>query len=202
MAWHRRGHKRILGTPNNNDGDYNFRKSGTNITNRVDLLSELDVVYQNKTGFRVSTASWYDKAYENTGSNAYPFPMATTIILRSPGLAGVQVRRPCLQPDRSNYAQRYYNGPSGEVLDAFVFYNTQVGDESQLNIKAGQHNVFWGETVLNPVHSMSYGQSGLDLAKAAASPCTEAKETVRSTQPDFHHLDPQPRTDLRRPVFP
>ncbi|WP_150629580.1 DUF1302 family protein, partial [Pseudomonas fluorescens] len=29
--------KRMLGTPNNNDGDYNFRKAGTNITNRVDL---------------------------------------------------------------------------------------------------------------------------------------------------------------------
>ncbi|MHA3817826.1 DUF1302 family protein, partial [Pseudomonas sp. GCM10022186] len=29
--------KRMLGTPNNNDGDYNFRKAGTNITNRIDL---------------------------------------------------------------------------------------------------------------------------------------------------------------------
>ena len=42
---------RMLATPNNNDGDYNFRKAGTNITNRVDLMSELDVVYQNKMGF-------------------------------------------------------------------------------------------------------------------------------------------------------
>jgi hypothetical protein len=45
-----------------------------------------------------------------------------------------------------------------------------------LSFKAGQHNVFWGETILNPVHSISYGQSGLDLAKLAASPGTEAKE--------------------------
>ena len=37
--------KRLLGTPNSNDGDYNFRKAGTNVTNRVDLLTELDVVY-------------------------------------------------------------------------------------------------------------------------------------------------------------
>ncbi|MEK1906497.1 MAG: DUF1302 family protein, partial [Pseudomonas sp.] len=65
--------KTMLGTPNNNDGDYNFRKAGTNITNRVDLLTELDVVYQNRTGFRVSAASWYDKAYDNTGSNSNPF---------------------------------------------------------------------------------------------------------------------------------
>jgi hypothetical protein len=57
-----------------------------------------------------------------------------------------------------------------------VFYSTEVGDESMFSVKAGQHNVFWGETILNPVHSISYGQSGLDLAKLAASPGTEAKE--------------------------
>ena len=79
-------------------------------------------------------------------------------------------------PHLSNYAQRYYTGPSGEILDAFVFYSTEVGEESMLSVKAGQHNVFWGETILNPVHSISYGQSGLDLAKLAASPGTEAKE--------------------------
>ena len=32
--------KRLLATPNNNDGDYNFRKAGTNITHRVDLLTD------------------------------------------------------------------------------------------------------------------------------------------------------------------
>ncbi|MFM9515594.1 DUF1302 family protein, partial [Listeria monocytogenes] len=55
-------------------------------------------------------------------------------------------------------------------------YSTEIGEESLLSFKAGQHNVFWGETILNPVHSLSYGQSGLDLAKLAASPGTEAKE--------------------------
>ena len=52
----------------------------------------------------------------------------------------------------------------------------EVGEESLLSFKVGQHNVYWGETLLNPVHSLSYGQSGLDLAKLAASPGTEAKE--------------------------
>ena len=65
--------KRMLATPNNNDGDYNFRKAGTNISNRIDLLTEMDVVYKNSMGFRVSAASWYDKAYENVGSNSNPF---------------------------------------------------------------------------------------------------------------------------------
>ncbi|MBK5356633.1 DUF1302 domain-containing protein [Pseudomonas sp. TH41] len=173
--------KRMLGTPNNNDGDYNFRKAGTNITNRVDLLTEMDVVYKDHMGFRVSAASWYDKAYENTGSNSNPF------VNGNGSTSGLVANDPRLAPvtrdnvgngssHLSNYAQRYYTGPSGEILDAFVFYSTEVGEESMFSVKAGQHNVFWGETILNPVHSISYGQSGLDLAKLAASPGTEAKE--------------------------
>lgn len=173
--------KRMLGTPNNNDGDYNFRKAGTNITNRVDLLTEMDVVYQNHMGFRVSAASWYDKAYENTGSNSNPFVngngSTSGLVANDPRLAPVTRDNVGFgSPHLSNYAQRYYTGPSGEILDAFVFYSTEVGEESMLSVKAGQHNVFWGETILNPVHSMSYGQSGLGLAKLAASPGTEAKE--------------------------
>lgn len=173
--------RRMLGTPNNNDGDYNFRKAGTNIANRVDLLTELDVIYQQSMGFRVSAASWYDKAYENTGSGSNPYLNGngdtSGLALNDPRLP--QVNRDNVgygSPHLSRYAQRYYAGPSGEILDAFVFYNTEVGEESLLGIKAGQHNVFWGETLLNPVHSISYGQSGLDLAKLAASPGTEAKE--------------------------
>ncbi|MGQ7958569.1 DUF1302 domain-containing protein [Pseudomonas sp. SP16.1] len=173
---------RMLATPNNNDGDYNFRRSGTNITNRVDLLTELDVVYQNRMGFRVSAASWYDKAYDNTGSNSNPF------VNGNDAASGMTTQHPLVgpfasadglgngNPHLSRYAKRYYSGPSGEILDAFLFYSTEVGEESLLSVKAGQHNVFWGETILNPVHSVSYGQSGLDLAKLAASPGTEAKE--------------------------
>ncbi|SDS10302.1 DUF1302 domain-containing protein [Pseudomonas oryzae] len=174
--------KRMLGTPNSNDGDYNFRRSGTNITNRVDLLSELDVIYRQSMGFRVSAAAWYDKAYDNTGSNSNPFVNGNGAVS---GMIGQHFAvGPFASNDGnvfgsshlSNYAQRYYSGPSGEILDAFVFYSTELGEESLLSFKAGQHNVFWGETILNPVHSVSYGQSGLDLAKLAASPGTEAKE--------------------------
>jgi hypothetical protein len=173
--------KRTLGTPNSNDGDYNFRKSGTNISNRIDLLTELDVVYQNRMGFRVSAASWYDKAYDNVGSNSNPMVNGNDvnsgfITPANPlGAAGVAANG-FGSSHLSNYAQRYYSGPSGEILDAFLFYNTEIGDESLLGVKIGQHNVFWGETFLSAAHSLSYGQAGLDLAKAAGSPGTEAKE--------------------------
>ncbi|WP_442969284.1 DUF1302 domain-containing protein [Pseudomonas sp. TUM22785] len=172
---------RMLGTPNNNDGNYNFRKAGTNITNRIDLLTELDVVFQERTGFRVSAASWYDKAYDNAGSNANPMVNGNDansgyITAANPLGGAGRAADGFGSAHLSRYAKRYYSGPSGEILDAFLFYNTEVGDGSLLGLKLGQHNVFWGETILSAAHSLSYGQAGLDLAKSAASPGIEAKE--------------------------
>ena len=157
---------KLLETLNSNDGDYNFRKAGTNVTNRVDLLTEFDVVYKRQMGFRVSAASWYDKAYENVGSNSNfapnTDPTSGAIVLPS-------------QPGLSNYTDRYNKGVSGEILDAFVFGSMQISDMLASG-KAGRHNLYWGESLLNPVHGISYGQSSLDLAKLASSPGTEAKE--------------------------
>ncbi|QJT22343.1 DUF1302 domain-containing protein [Aeromonas media] len=162
---------RMLATPNNNDGDYNFKDAGDTVTTRFDLLTELDVVNKGNTGFRISAASWYDYAYRDVGADENPFINGNSA---SSGIVGL----PPVAGNRhlSDYADRYYHGPSGELLDAFVFHNMEVGDESLLGVKIGQHNIFWGETLLSPVHALSYGQSGLDLAKLAASPGTEAKE--------------------------
>ena len=54
----------ILGNPNYDDGDRNF-SNGSVVTNRLDLLSEFDVVFQRKYGFRASYAAWWDAAYNN-----------------------------------------------------------------------------------------------------------------------------------------
>lgn len=42
---------------NNNDGNRNF-SSGSPVTQRLDVMSELDVVYRKQMGFRVSANSW------------------------------------------------------------------------------------------------------------------------------------------------
>ena len=54
----------IIESPNFDDGDRNF-SNGSIVTNRFDLLSEFDVVYQRKFGARASLAAWYDFAYKN-----------------------------------------------------------------------------------------------------------------------------------------
>src|SRR5689334_3292469 len=126
---------------NNNDGNRNF-SSGSPVAQRLDVLSELDVVYKKQMGFRVSANSWYDHAYDNVGSDN-----AATNQLNNG------------RPDSrhlSGYADRYYNGPSSEILDAFVFGSTEIGDESLLSGKAGKHTLYWGESVLAFAHGNSY----------------------------------------------
>ena len=56
--------KAILGNPNFDDGDRNFSNHSL-IANRLDLLSEMDLVVDKKYGFRVSGAAWADPAYDN-----------------------------------------------------------------------------------------------------------------------------------------
>ena len=80
----------------------------------------------------------------------------------------------------SPYTKRYAKGASGELLDAFVFANFDVGDVP-VNIKAGQHTVYWGDSLLlgGAIHGVSYAQNPLDVWKGFATPGSEAKELFR-----------------------
>ena len=50
------------------EGTYSFN-TGNAVTNRGDVLSELDVVWKKQLGFRVSGAGWYDAAYDSESSS-------------------------------------------------------------------------------------------------------------------------------------
>ncbi len=153
----------ILANPNFDDGDRNFA-NGSTVTDRVDLLSDFDVVYQQKYGFRVSAASWYDAAYSGSFSN-------NSVKTSNHLVNGVQTL------GLGDYAQRYYEGPSAEVLDAFVFGTFNLGS-MPLTLRFGKHNVNWGESVFleGSVHGDTYGQAPLDIGKAFSTPGIEAKE--------------------------
>src|SRR5262245_381942 len=124
---------KILGNPNFDDGDRNF-SNGSLVTNRLDVLSEFDFVWQKKYGFRVSGAAWYDDAYRSLDNHND----ATANTLRD-GLPVAGILSP--------YTKRYAQGFSGEFLDAFVFANFDVADVP-VNVKAGQHTVYWGDSLL------------------------------------------------------
>jgi hypothetical protein len=156
----------ILGNPNYDDGDRNF-SNGSIVTNRLDLLSEFDFVYQRKYGFRTSYAAWWDAAYSHLDNNNNA--TANTLVDGVPTAGAL-----------SPYSKRYSKGFSGEWLDAFAFANVDVAD-MPVNFKAGQHTVFWGDSLLlgGAVNSVSYAQYSLDLQKGFMTPGTEAKELFR-----------------------
>jgi hypothetical protein len=87
-------------------GEYKFDK-GDLVTNRIDLLTELDFVYKKSYGFRVSGASWYDAAYDNK-VNGNPAYQAAGLGTAYPGNV------------YTHAVSRYYLH-SAEVLDAFAF---------------------------------------------------------------------------------
>lgn len=150
---------KITNNPNFDTSDKKFGQ-GDVVTNRVDLLSEFDLIYKKDNGLRVSAAAWYDNAYSNTdikGNPAFGAPSAY------PG------------GQYTNYVNRYNRGPSGEILDAFVFTKFDLGDVP-VNLKVGKHTVYWGESLFSLSNSIAYSQGPVDVVKALANPGSQAKE--------------------------
>ena len=150
--------RRIMNNPNYDESDGKFDK-GQIMTNRVDLLTEIDFSYRKEWGARLSAAGWYDQAYHNDSVKSF--------------VPGFQTSY-----DNNHYSsqvKRYVEGPSGEILDAFVWKNLHLG-ETAVNVKIGRHTNYWGESLLFPAHGISYSQAPLDGAKAVTSPGIETKE--------------------------
>lgn len=156
---------RIGNNPSFHQSDYKFSDSGDVVTNRVSLLSELDVVYQRRMGMRVSVSGWKDFAYDDKAET-------------NPGEFAPGVPYSALQSYRngrySSWTDRYFR-QGGEVLDAFVFNNFEVADKP-VYLRAGQYTEYWGGTLFFPFQAISYSQGALDVTKLATSPGTEAKE--------------------------
>jgi hypothetical protein len=159
VGWRMEGQsKGFENSPFFDDTEHKFDK-GDIVTNRFDILTELDVAWKQKHGFRLSAAGWYDDAYQG---KAEP----------NPNLVG---SGNYVNNHYNSYANRYIAGPSGEILDAFAFTGFQLGSVG-VNVKAGQHNVYWGESLFSIGNSIAYSQGPVDTIKAATSPGAEAKE--------------------------
>ena len=160
----------LVNSPNYDDGDRNF-KSGGVTTNRLDVLSELDFIFKEDYGFRVSAAGWYDQRYRD--------PMDNNSTLTSNTLEGGTAGNSQML-GFSDRVKKYTKGPYGEVLDAFVFGRFDVGPVP-VNVKVGRHTLYWGEALLSPaaLHGISYSQFPIDFSKALSVPGSEIKELFR-----------------------
>ncbi|HSW03554.1 DUF1302 domain-containing protein [Aquabacterium sp.] len=151
-----------IGTNATTDESDNKFGRGDVVNNRVDLLTELDLVYQRRMGLRITAAAWYDHGYHDHSVASG---------------AGLQGRGSYTGNTYSSSTKRFYNGPSGEFLDAFVFGNFDVGG-MPVRVKLGKHSIFWGDVAFNANHSVAYSQMPTDTRKQLGSPGIEAKETV------------------------
>lgn len=133
-------------------------------TNRLDLFTEFDFIYKQNFGFRVSAAGWADAAYDGK-SRSNPIVTAQGF---APNYEG---------NNYTPYVKRFYRGPSGEFLDAFVFANVELGDVGA-SIKAGRHAVTWGESLFGSTHAIAYSQGPSDGRKQLSNPNASAKETA------------------------
>ena len=151
----------LLSDPNQDDGDRDFRKKGL-VSNRVDLLSDLDLVWQDAFGLRVSGAAWYDTAYNRHDENDSP----------------MTVNADSVAPNQFTTATRDQMGRHAEVLDAFVFGKGQVGDV-RWGARAGKHTLLWGETLFFGANGIAGSQAPVDLVKLLAVPGSQFKEIIR-----------------------
>lgn len=155
----------ISNSTGSQSSDYAFDR-GDIVTNRLDLLMQLDAAYKKDFGLRLSGAAWYDEAYDGKRPRNNP---------GSDPVTGLPYSTFNGYPD-GRYAgsvTRYYSGPSAEMLDAFAYGKFTVGNVP-LSIKLGQFATYWGEALF--FDGVAYSQSPVDQRKGAANPGTTAKE--------------------------
>jgi len=144
---------------NQDDGDRAFKKGL--ISNRMDILSELDMSFKN-VGARVSAAAWYDTEYQHDNDNDDP----------------ARANARSVAYDEFTDDTRHLHGGDGELLDAFVYWNGEVADRAT-SVRAGRHGLIWGESLFFGANGIAGGMAPVDVVKAQSVPNTQFKEITR-----------------------
>lgn len=174
------------------EATYRFDR-GDVVTNRLDATPQLNLSYfvgsrsVISVGGRVSGNLFTDQAYHDKRVRARPGTAPSQL---PPGLLGpdqAAIPTPGLSP-RVPYSElvgyesgRYSdiakdrNLRHAEFQDAFVFANFSLFDVL-VNLKVGQHALFYGEALFNPFFGVAYGLGPVDLNKAFTIPAVNAQD--------------------------
>jgi hypothetical protein len=144
---------------NVDDGDRNFDPGL--ISNRLDLLSELDASYKN-FGVRFSGAGWYDTVYNSTNDNNSP---------NSTNASSVPYNH--FTNDTRDVMGRYI-----ELLDAFFYGKGNLGG-LPATFRLGKHTLLYGESLFFGANGIAGTQSPVDIVKAVGVPNSQFKEFIR-----------------------
>jgi hypothetical protein len=148
-------------SPNSNDGDNNLR-AGI-VSNRFDLLSKLDISYDNY-GFDVSADSFYDTVYnqktQNGDASTYN-PVSTA-------------------SDKFTSATRTQAGRNIELRNLFV-YGSQIVGNVPVTLRVGRLVNIFGESLFFANNGVAYGTAPIDIYRATEVPNTQAKDLFLPT---------------------
>ncbi|EWS54052.1 hypothetical protein X551_03143 [Methylibium sp. T29] len=154
--------ERLLQDVNLDDGDRNFDKGL--ISNRLDLLSEVDVGWKS-LGFRASGAAWYDSVYNRRNDHDSPASANSTSV----------------GYNRFTDATRELHGRKAEVLDFFAFGKTDLGS-MPLTVRLGRHTLIYGESLFFGSNGIAAAQGPVDLVKLLTVPSSQFKEILRPVE--------------------
>jgi hypothetical protein len=144
---------------NLDDGNRSFRKGV--VSNRFDLLSEMDLGYRD-FGARLSGAGWYDTVYNRRNDNTSP-----------------QTANAVSVPyNEFPTATRNLHGRRAELLDAFVLGRFKLGS-APLTVRLGKHTLIYGESLFFGSNGIAAAQGPVDVVKLVTVPGSQFKEILR-----------------------
>lgn len=148
--------------PNIDAGDHNFNRGL--ISNRFDILSELDVKYKRKYGLRLSAAGWYDTVYNDETDSDLVIPNS-------------------LSTDNDEFpkATEKLHGRKAEMLDYFVFGSFKPFNK-RLSLKLGQFAQLYGESLFFGANGVAAAQATPDIIKLLSVPNSQFKEFMRPVE--------------------
>ncbi len=141
---------------NGNDGDNNLR-AGI-VSNRIDLLSKLDISYDG-FGVDVSADSFYDSVYNQHTQNG-----------------DAATYNPASQPaDKFTSETEAAAGRNIELRNLFA-YGTQTIAGIPVTLRIGRLANIFGESLFFAANGIAYGNAPLDIERAESVPNTQAKD--------------------------
>ena len=158
------------------DGDRNFH--GGLVSNRVDLLSEMDVIYGN-FGVRGSMAAWSDTTYNQRTGNTSPQTYNA------------------LSSDYKHFPSdtKDLQFTNAELLDAFVFGKFNLGERT-LSFRGGQFAQQWGEVLFFGNNGIAGGMAPIDALKLLSVPNSQFKEIIRPVPQVSAQLQISPKLSI------
>lgn len=167
----------LISNINQDDSNRNFERGL--VSNRFDILSEVEVMYGSNFGLRVSGAGWYDSVYNSGTDHDNP----------------ASWNYPSTKVGEFPRGARDLHGRDAEFLDYFLLGRFDIGGRN-LTARLGQHALIWGESLFYGANGIAGGMQPVDIVKAQSVPNTQFRELIRPVEQISAQFDLTPDITL------